>query len=215
MKTDLAQLSSQTMTLIAQSAGKNDVESIKRLSDTATRIRALQENLATIEHDAASIEEFLSSFTARPPSILAPVESPEQEFELDEEFGGRSRAKTLRIEIDWSRLGKPGGREVISDSKASETMTRFVHRLYTQIGIGVLDKLATFRISRGPMVSKTPQRDFMNQAKGTPYGHQRVPGTPYYVLTHSQTSQKVGDLKEAYRFLGLTPGAVQISEAAK
>ena len=60
------------------------------------------------------------------------------------------------------------------------------------------------------MISKSPKTDFLNQTQGKVYGHKRLRGTDYFVLTHSQTSQKVDDLGRICRVLGLIPGSVQI-----
>lgn len=204
------------MALIGEFAVKNDVEAINRLSDTATKIKRLQESLAAIEHDASDLETFLNGFTKSPES-----ESPSatsllaNHFEPSDDVESRSRSKKLCVEIDWGRLEKPGGKEVICERMASDTMTKFVHRLYAALGIAILEKLSSFRISRGPLVSKDPKRDFSNRANGTLYSHQRVPGTSFYVLTHSQTSQKVADVKDACRFLTLPVGAVKVSEVEK
>ncbi len=204
------------MTLIGEFAAKNDVEAIKRLSDVATRIKSLQESLTAIEHDATELESLLEGFTKSPDSALKAFSLTQPQIELEnDEFVSRSRGKKLLIEIHWERLGKPGGKEVICESMASDTMAKFLLRIHAALGTGALEKLAAFRISRGPIVSKDPQRDFANRSNGTVYSHQRVAGTPFYVLTHSQTSQKVGDVREACKFLGLPVGAVFVSETEK
>jgi hypothetical protein len=216
MNAKLQQLSTRTMILIGEFAVKNDVEAIKRLSDAATRIKSLQDSLAAIEHDATELESFLNGFTKSPDGAAPIFSLPETQPELNEdEDGSRSRGKKILIEIHWERLGKPGGKEVICEHKASDTMAKFLHRLYNALGTGALEKLSTFRVSIGPLVSKDPRGEFANRAKGTLYSHQRLPGTPFYVLTHSQTSQKVGDLKDACKFLGLPIGAVFVSETEK
>src|SRR5260221_6670417 len=121
MDAKLQQLSTRTMTLIGEFAVKNDVEAIKRLSDTATRIKSLQDSVAAIEHDAAELESFLNGFTKSPDSAAPIFSLPETQLELDEdEDGPRSRGKKLVIEIHWERLGKPGGKEVICENKASD-----------------------------------------------------------------------------------------------
>jgi len=212
MNTKLNQLATKTMSLIGKFAEKNDVESIQQLSQTATKIKTLQESLASIEHDATKIEDYLNGFlkapAAIPPSIY--LQTPQEVDEFDRV--GRSRGKKLRVEINWERLQKPGGREIICEHQASETMTRFIQRLFNMNGIAILEKLSTLRISRGPIVSKDPNKDFVNRANGTLYAHQRLQGTAYHVLTHSQTSQKIGDLKEVCRYLGFPVGAVVITE---
>ena len=216
MISKLNQLSARTMSLIGEFAAKNDVEAINRLSGTATKIKGLQESLAAIEHDASDLEIFLNGFTKSPANEpLSATSRITNHLEPSDDAESRSRGKKLRVEIDWSRLEKPGGKEVICERMASDTMTKFVHRLYAAFGISTLEKLSSFRVSRGPLVSKDPNRDFSNRSNGTLYSHQRVSGTSFYVLTHSQTSQKVGDVKEACRHLGLPIGAVKVTEVEK
>jgi hypothetical protein len=57
-----------------------------------------------------------------------------------------------------------------------------------------------------------PAKDFVNQAQGKLYGHKKIQGTDYYVLTHSQTSQKIEDLNRICRVVGFISGSVQIEQ---
>jgi hypothetical protein len=99
---------------------------------------------------------------------------------------------------------------------SSETMTKWAARLFQQFGIEPLQKLARFRISRGPMVSSQPQSDYINNKDGSVYAHQPIADSGYYMLTHSQTSQKLTDITKAcQRALGFPIGAVIVEETAK
>jgi len=91
-------------------------------------------------------------------------------------------------------------------------MEAFVSRVVQAMGPEALIKLEQVRINRGPLISKTPARDFLNQAKGDLYSHKRIRGTDYYILTHSETSQKVDDLKKVCRVLGFAPESVHIEQ---
>jgi hypothetical protein len=213
MNNKLTELAGETMALIRQYAAKgDDVQAISRLSETATKIKSLQENLVAVEQEANKIENYLNGFSkiSKDEPSVNYTTPPINFSEFD--YARRSQGKKLHIEIDWQRLQKPGGQEVICEHQASETMTKFIQRLYMVYGTSIFDKLSTFRISRGPIVSKDPNRDFVNRSKGTPYSHQEIRGTGFSVLTHSQTSQKVGDLKEVCRYLNFPTGAVTISE---
>jgi hypothetical protein len=201
------------MGLIGDFAAKNDVEAIRRLSEIATRIKSMQESLDAIEHDAAEIAASLERFAAVPVASVSTLPAA-AEPEPDDHYG-RSKARRLRIEVDWNALGTSGGREVISERMASDTLVKFLQRLHSILGPEAVEKLASFRISRGPLVSKDPNRDFRNHTNGTVYSHQRIAGTAFYVLTHSQTSQKVSDIRQACRFLGLPAGAITVTDVEK
>lgn len=139
---------------------------------------------------------------------------PENETD-DFEESGRAERKTLRIEIDWRANGKAHENEVILLPKAAESLAKFISRLAEELGPDVLQKLSRLRVNRGPLLSKSPSADFVNQAQGKLYGHKRVPTTDYYVLTHSQTSQKVEDLERVCRVVRLAPGSVQIRAVSR
>jgi hypothetical protein len=79
-----------------------------------------------------------------------------------------------------------------------------------ELGPDALQKLVRIRVNRGPLLSKSPKTDFLNQTQGRVYGHKRLRGTDYFVLTHSQTSQKADDLIRVCGVLGLVRGSVQV-----
>jgi hypothetical protein len=212
MKQKLEQLSKTAMDIISTFARKGDAASIARIAGTASRIQQLQEQLFHIEQEIPQIDEKLKNFTL----VQAPPEprgSSADPFTLG---NGRAEKKKLRITIDWARLGKPGGKEVICEHMSSHTMTKWAARLYQQFGPETLQKLAGFRISRGPMLSKNPQSDFLNKTSGTVFAHQPIGDSGYYILTHSQNSQKVTDIRRAcQRVLSLPVGTVLVEEIEK
>jgi hypothetical protein len=83
------------------------------------------------------------------------------------------------------------------------------------MGQQVLTTLRNVRINRGPLVSNDPQNDFKNRTDGSIYQHQPILDTGYHVLTHSNSSQKVGDIKKACKALGLPTGMVVAAEVDK
>ena len=107
------------------------------------------------------------------------------------------------VTIDWNETGRSIPREIIANSVAAETMVRFIGRLITVLGDEAAIKLSQLRISRGPLLTRNPKKDFLikkdflNSAKGNLYAHKQVPGTTYYVLTHSATKEKVEQMRLA------------------
>jgi hypothetical protein len=108
----------------------------------------------------------------------------------------------MAVVIRWDLLGK-GDRETIRASTAAATLVHVVSRLDEVLGADTLKKLAEYRVSRGPLVSDNPGRDFVNGRNGDIYTNHPIPGTNYCVLTHSSTAQKMQDLKKLHRYLGL------------
>lgn len=210
MQTTLKKLSQQTMELVTSYAAKNDVEAIQQLSSAASRIKQIQDRMAAIELEVASIESFLEGFhgTRRTDFSTEPIE-------FDEKPERRSRNKKLQITIDWSRAGRAGGVETISENTSSASMAKFAKRLIAFQGDGVLETLSNYRVNRGPLVSRFPERDYLNPSTGATYGHQRIDGTAYSILTHSANTEKVADLRELTKVLKLPFGMVKIEEVEK
>jgi hypothetical protein len=211
MKSDLEALHNNAMQLIGVLAGKGDVAAISRVAATAKQIQQLQEQLVHIEQEIPRMKENLAIYAAAEkmprPDIATPASGASSNG-----YGGK---KLLRVQVDWMRLGKAGGKEVISEHKSSDTMAKWAGRLYQQMGTQVLQNLSNFRISRGPMISKQPNVDFINKQDSTLYSHQPILDSGYYILTHSQTTQKVGDVRKACQFLGFPMGAVVVDEVEK
>jgi len=214
MKQQLDELNRQAMVLITEFAGKNDPATIASIASTANRIRQLSDRLDEIQHEIPRIKETLLQYGRQQ---TTPFTAPVQLASGNDTNGHqKSPRKKIRVEIDWSRMGKTNkGKEVISEHMASDTLTQWVIRLYQEIGEKILPTLQGVRINRGPLVSNDPQKDFKNNADGTLYQHQPILDTGYYVLTHSKTSQKVGDIQKACRALGLPAGMVAVAEADK
>jgi hypothetical protein len=137
----------------------------------------------------------------------------DEEATLPLEGEGSNGGRYLVAVLDWSETGRSLPREIIAEPVAARTMAKFVGRLISVLGEDAAITLAGLRINRGPLLSKQPARDFRNPIRGTPYGHQQVPGTAYYVLTHSGTPEKLVQLRMVADKLGLPPGTVSINLA--
>jgi hypothetical protein len=189
------------------------MDTIARLVSAATRIDAMRKQLTEIEQQSSEIDRLLNgrdkmnevqngSAVQHPPDATGSA-------------AFRSGRKKIRITIDWSLLAKGNEIEEICEHKASDSLVRFVTRLYQKIGPEVLDKLLHYRINRGTMVSFNPNRDYWNRSDRRPYQHQQIMQTGAAVLTHSATHEKVSDIEGACRHLGFPAGAVKVEAIDK
>jgi hypothetical protein len=216
MKQQLDELNQRAMSLIKEFVQKNDPVTISAIAAAANRIRLLSDKLDQIEHEIPQLKETLRQYDNH---VKTPITSvPTRPLGLNTHANGyaKSPRKGIRIEVDWSRIGKPkAGKEVINEHMASNGLTKWVTRLYQELGEKVLTTLRSVRVNRGPLLSNDPKSDFKNHADGTLYQHQQILNTGYYVLTHSNTAQKVGDIHKACRVLGFPVGTVVVVEVEK
>lgn len=190
---------------------KRDFDSVTQLSALLSRVQQLQKRAAEIDGEVSGIETSLKGMNGKSTSEqvaeLVPRLAGNEE---DASEDGRAAPQTLRIEIDWKANGKQRDKEIILQPMAGDSMVMFLRRLVEELGQDALQKLCRIRVNRGPLLSKSPRTDFLNHVQGKVYGHKRLRGTDYFVLTHSQTSQKADDLGRISKVLGLVPGSVRI-----
>jgi len=193
-----------------------DFDSVTTISKLLSRIQQLQKRAIELETDVSETEGILTDLNIK--SVLAQKSEALEEIsntKRGEDDVRRADQKTLRIEVDWQANGKSHERETICYPKAGDVMVKFLSQVVSLFGQDTLQKLTRIRINRGPLLSKTPTVDFLIKAQGKPYGHKRLSGTDYFVLTHSPTAQKAQDLERVCRILGLVPGSVSIREISK
>jgi hypothetical protein len=213
MKQQIESLQAKIGKLMQDHLATRDFNTVTLLSPLLSRVQELQKRSTDLEREVLEIETTLKGLNGKPtPQRVAEVIPQLTAAYEDAEEGGRGRPQTLRIKIDWKANGRSRESETVCHPTAAASMAAFVARLAEELGPEALQKLARIRINRGPLLSKTPATDFLNQAQGTLYGHKKLKGTDQYILTHSQTSQKVDDLNKICRVLGLKPGSVQIEK---
>ena len=98
----------------------------------------------------------------------------------------------------------------ICERTATDTVVALMERVMTLFGLSGLEKLMSLQVSRGPLVSRDPRKDYLNASTGNLYAHHRIPGTSLYVLTHSDTQQKIKDISAALQRLGLPERAFRV-----
>jgi len=95
--------------------------------------------------------------------------------------------------------------ERICERTGSETLVVLMERILAQLGPTAIEKLAELPAGRGPLVSDDPERDYVNGQTGELYTHHRIPGSPYYVVTHSSTPEKANIIEKALMRVGIPP----------
>jgi hypothetical protein len=185
---------------ITAAVAKHEFEEAVRLAQIASQLKKLDEQR---HHLLAAVQ------TSTVPDPLPPPLSP---------FGNGLHAQRITRE---SRNSGRGGLVVelptregivrISERTASDTLVVLMERILANYGMAYLEKLTLLQVSRGPLLSRDPQSDYLNSKKGELYTHHRIPGTDLYVLTHSDNQQKVKDIRAALRLLGLKDDSFRVS----
>jgi hypothetical protein len=213
MKQQIENLQASIGKLMQEHLSARDFDTVTVLSPLLSRVQELQKRSADIESEVAEIESTLKAtkgkFHSQKVAELVPQLTAGYKNGSETE---RVRPQTLKILIDWKANKRNKASEEICENTAAASMASFVGRIIQELGHDILPKLERIRINRGPLISKMPAKDFVNQAQGKLYGHKKIQGTDYYVLTHSQTSQKIEDLNRICRVVGFISGSVQIEQ---
>ncbi len=189
-------------------------DAVTTLSPLIASLKDLQRRSSEIDRDVSEIEAALTrSNGSQNAARIAELLPPQPDEEPDEV--GRQRPQTLRLKIDWQANHRPHPHEEICEHTAAATMAALVARLIQEFADEAIRKLEPIRINRGPLISKSPAKDFVNRAQGRLYSNKKVRGSDYYILTHSSTAQKVDDIRRICRVVGLVPGSVQIEQIAR
>jgi len=213
MKQQIENLQANIGKLMQEHLSARDFDTVTILSPLLSRVQELQKRNADIEREVTEIESTLKATKGKSHSqkVAELVPQLTSAYENGNETE-RGRPQTLKIRIDWKANNHNKEVEEICEHTAAASMAVFVGRVIQELGNDVLPKLERVRINRGPLISKTPAKDFVNQAQGKLYGHKKIRGSDFYILTHSQTTQKVEDLNRVCRVLGFIPGSVQIEQ---
>jgi hypothetical protein len=120
----------------------------------------------------------------------------------------------ISLVVRWDSIDR-GQPESIRKTTAAATLVRLIERMSTVLGSNILPRLTTFRVSRGPLVSRDPERDYLNRNSGAVYANHQIGNTGFYVLTHSSTDQKIQDLPQMLRHLNLPRKLLEITKHKK
>jgi hypothetical protein len=183
---------------IAEATAAHDFEEAARLAQIAAQLKRIDEQRNQL---LASVR----STSAAPMPLAAPasVEHPKRSSGDSVRLASRGG---LAVEIK-----SEDGRSLrICEKTATDTVVALMERIMTLFGLSGLEKLMNLQVSRGPLISREPRKDYLNASTGNLYAHHRIPGTSLYVLTHSDTQQKMKDLTAALQRLGLPDRAFRV-----
>lgn len=195
---------SQLMQSIQAATVRVDVTEITRLSQLARRVQEIRNQMNSLGEELEKIQAAIQKNEQAGSAASHPIGVQEDPVITPAIKGD------VVVELDWALCGINRPKAKISESRMSETLVGYVAELKAALGADALEKLASFKISRGPLISKRPAVDFNNRSTGLPYAHHQLEGTGYHVLTHSSTAEKVDAIRESWRFLGLPEGALSL-----
>jgi hypothetical protein len=123
--------------------------------------------------------------------------------------------EVISVTLRWSEAGQDAPDETISEQHSSTTMARVLSRFATICGAFILERLAQVTTGRGPFVSETPARDFLNPSTGQPYASQAVPGSNRFVITNNSNAEKMELLRELPTRLGFPRTMLSVTTVSK
>ena len=184
----------------------SNVSEIERLSRIAKRVKEIELHVNSLSAELSDLDAAISGGTSsgvssRPPLTPLgnlPALSPKGEIE---------------ITVDWAACGVVRPKALVSERKASETLVAFITELGAALGSDALRRLTRLQVNRGPLLSENPSVDFVNAKRGVKYAHHPIPGTPFHVITHSSTDEKIDAIRQSWRTLGLPPGGLSVNRA--
>jgi len=207
VKEEIDEIAATVLELLGEEAKKKNIAGVSRLAPLPPRLLELQKKVRGIEKEVDEIKGLLASFQA--PALRMDGET------RDPNRSDPKNRKKIKITLDWAKMGRFGPPEVICEYKSSETMVKWARRLFEVLGLKVLEKLATFRVRRGPLITQTPEIDYRNSSGDMPYQYSQIQDTGFYILTHSSTAEKIAIIRDACRFLGFPSDALLVEEVDK
>lgn len=203
MKPKIETIQNRIGRMIKDAVDASDFQKVSELTNKAKRLDEMRTKFSAMEIELTRIESDLndtpSAETRVPPLTSQPTI----------ESSPKSGRRRLSVAINWAENGYELPEETICENIAADTLAVLFERLHTIIGDRVLEIASEMRINRGPFISKSPTVDYVNGSNGSNYSFKKISGTSYSVLTHSQTTQKQGDVNELMRKLGLKKGSYQ------
>jgi hypothetical protein len=178
--------------------------------------------LALLAEGAAPRTSFPTVSTPAPPPVRPPVSLPPEPAPSRSVPAPYTHApgstkgpqSNMSVLIRWDLIGK-GDPERIRLESAASTFVQTLHRLWKGFGDESLAQLTRFKVSRGPIFSSDPQRDFVNRVSGEVYQHRPFPETKLFVRTHSSTDEKIRDLEDLITYLHQPSALLEIKKHLK
>jgi len=186
---------------IVDATSKQDFDEAGRLAQIASKLKRLDEEK----------NQLMATVHPRPQpqsQPIVPLATSQRDFHAQNPTGIARTGTRGGLSVEMTTKG--GAPIRICERTSSETLVVLMERILTHFGMPGLEKLTGLTVSRGPLVSRNPRKDYLNSKTGDLYTHHRIPGTNLYVLTHSDNKQKVKDINSALRLLGLPAGSFNV-----
>lgn len=185
---------------IATASSEQNFEEAARLSQIAAEIKKLDEQKNHL------LEAVIGNNVLQPRNAIPPAGNG-----LHMQFPHGISRSSSRGGLSVEMTTKGGSPVRVCERTSAETLVVLMERILANFGLAGLEKLMHLHVSRGPLVSRDPRRDFVNHKTGQLYAHHRISGTDLYVLTHSDNKQKVENVIAALRLLGLPEGSFRVN----
>lgn len=203
----------QVTAKISAAAVQGDFDRVTQLTKSAKRVQeivatqtALNEELVQI---GKSVTDVAIENRQRLPVVAGTNLLNSSDEAYEDEFAG-----DVSVMIDFPKMGINRSATKVSERKVSMTLLKTIELLTNAMGEEILEKLARIRVSRGPLVSSRPERDYLNSKTGALYAHHRIGHSNFHVLTHSSTPEKIEALREVAKALAISPINFQVKQSA-
>ncbi len=194
----------KAMQKISDASAKSNLAEISRITKIATRVQEIQVTVASLENELLALDSAITRATTSIPSTIT-NESPQK----------TTLAGDLLIEINFPQMGYPAPKQSLCMRTGSATLISCIENLVKSLGPEILPKLGKIQISRAPLLSQSPDKDFLNRKKKTTYSHHPVSDSGWFVFTNNSTKEKIDAIKEIGRALNLSPGSISARLVSK
>ena len=184
---------------------RSDFLQLGRLAAMAARLQGFLEEQARLSTAMEQLRLEVAASSEAPLNVLAPHAVDERPPNVAPriEIILPVDQPPIFMEINWRASGGNADSEVIAHAKASSTLRHFVGRVLVVMGETRFRCLEQINTGRGPLVTKQPLTDFVIRSTGGQYTHHRIANSPWHVITHSSTSEKIDYLRRAIALLDL------------
>jgi hypothetical protein len=188
----------KAMQRISAASSKLDLAEIHRLTKLATRLKEIEVTIGSLEKEISELDAAIDNAAA----TLLPSRL------VDNQKEKVFYAGELLIEINYPIMGYPLSQKSFCMKTGTATFVAAIESLTKSLGEDILPKLGSIRINRAPLLSRTPEKDFLNQKQNTVYSHHQILDSGWFAFTNTSTDEKIETIKKINRALNSPPGAI-------
>jgi hypothetical protein len=184
---------------------RSDFLQLGRLAAMAARLQGFLEEQARLSTAMEQLRLEVAASCGTPVNVSVPHEADERQPNVAPrtEIILPVDQPPIVMEINWRAAGGNADSEIVAHVNASSTLRYFVGRVLVVMGETRFRCLEQINTGRGPLVTKQPLADFVIHTSGRLYTHHRIANSPWHVITHSSTSEKIEYLRRAIALLDL------------